>query len=244
MTTIRPVKTLAVLTLSWFLLLGVFYAFPDIDKSVSRYFFTSAACTATSGSAHCGFFPLSSVAWLENLRMVLFYLPVVLVIMLLASLLVPAWSKRISRPEACPRNRVLLLGVWLLDTGLVVNMLLKAFSGRPRPSDSTIFGGALHFVPAGDFSGACTSNCSFISGEAASAGWIFCLLLLLPARWRKIMFIPTLALSVGTACLRVAFGRHYFSDALLAWLSAFVVLALLASVFGWQQNDVIPQKKT
>ena len=70
------------------------------------------------------------------------------------------------------RGVILAVAAYLVSTILLVNGLLKAYSGRPRPVDATLFGGDLGFVPAGDFSGACMANCSFVSGEAAAAGWL------------------------------------------------------------------------
>ncbi|MEN9895310.1 MAG: hypothetical protein RIR97_1162, partial [Pseudomonadota bacterium] len=58
----------------------------------------------------------------------------------------------------------LLLASWVICTGLIVNLLLKAHSGRPRPVNTDLFGGTEMFMAAGSFGGSCQSNCSFISG--------------------------------------------------------------------------------
>jgi membrane-associated phospholipid phosphatase len=87
----------------------------------------------------------------------------------------------------------------------------------------------LDFVHAGSFAGKCVSNCSFISGEAASAGWLFCLIFLIPQPARSALSLPILAVSILIPTLRVAFGGHYLSDAVLGWLSSPVIfLALFA----------------
>jgi lipid A 4'-phosphatase len=238
MTEIYPIKPLRLLCVLWLATLFIFHDFPSLDIRISALFFASSACSSESAQAVCGLFPVATSPFFETVRKVLFYLPALLAIFILASLLIPNLDARFTWPEGSRRNRKIMLAVWIVDVGLIVNGLLKAYSGRPRPGDTLLFGGALPFVPAGDFSGTCTSNCSFISGEAASAGWIFCLLALLPAPWRRKLFVPVTIISAFTALLRVAFGRHFFSDALLGWLSAVCIFALAAVAFGWRTEEI------
>ncbi|MCD2171852.1 phosphatase PAP2 family protein [Rhizobium sp. C4] len=232
----RPYRSFWILTACWFVILIFFRLFPSIDIGFSRLFYSTSACPPGGVAGQCGMFALGEIPFFVFIRTVLYYLPVVAAIALVASLLVPALDRRLDWPEISRRNRLVALGAWLLDAGLIVNVLLKAYSGRPRPADTSIFSGSLPFVPAGSFSGACTSNCSFISGEAASAGWLFCLLALLPAHARRWVIWPVVTLSVLTALLRVFFGRHFLSDAILAWLSAIIVFELLAAIFGWSER--------
>src|SRR5690606_1953513 len=77
---------------------------------------------------------------------------------------------------------------------ILVNLLLKSFSGRPRPDETNLFAGDHTFMPAGSFAGQCDNNCSFVSGEAAGAGWVACLVPLLPARFRPFLAPPILAI--------------------------------------------------
>jgi membrane-associated phospholipid phosphatase len=112
-----------------------------------------------------------------------------------------------------------------IGCGVLVNLILKSFSGRPRPRNTLLFGGNLDFVQAGSFAGKCLKNCSFISGEASSAGWLFCLILLLPARWRLPVGLPLATISILIPTLRVLTGAHYLSDAVLGWLSSLVIFA-------------------
>ena len=121
-----------------------------------------------------------------------------------------------------------------LGSGLLVNGFLKAFWGRPRPRDTLFFGGHFDFVQAGSMAGKCLDNCSFVSGEAATAGWLFCLIWLFPQKWRPAIGIPIAAISIGLTLLRVAFGAHYLSDAVLGWLSSLVIFAgVVALTDGW-----------
>lgn len=234
----RPYRAFWILLAIWLSALVFFRLFPSIDSGFSSIFFSASTCKSNNGAAVCGLFPMGEVPFFIALRTFLYYLPPALAIALLVSLLVPALDRRLNWPEISRRNRIVAIAAWIVDVGLVVNLLLKEHSGRPRPADTTLFGGHLPFVPAGDFSGACTSNCSFISGEAASAGWLFCLLALTPPEARRWLFWPVLVLSVLTGLLRVFFGRHFLSDALLAWLSAVVVFELLAAVLGWSERHV------
>ena len=50
---------------------------------------------------------------------------------------------------------------------VVVNVFLKGLWGRARPNDVLDFGGSDVFTPWHNISNACTSNCSFVSGDAA-----------------------------------------------------------------------------
>lgn len=122
---------------------------------------------------------------------------------------------------------------------MLVNFILKSHWGRPRPLETIDFGGALHFVQAGSMAGECASNCSFVSGEAAGAGWLLCLLFLVPRPLRLVLFGPLAAISLLAPALRLAFGAHYLSDVILGWLSSFVVFAGVLALADSPQ----PEKK-
>jgi lipid A 4'-phosphatase len=63
------------------------------------------------------------------------------------------------------RGAVFLIATLALGPGLLVNVLLKEYWGRPRPIDVTEFGGQQQFVPWWSTKGECQSNCSFVSGD-------------------------------------------------------------------------------
>jgi membrane-associated phospholipid phosphatase len=104
------------------------------------------------------------------------------------------------------------------------------------------------FMAAGNFGGSCQSNCSFISGEAASAGWLLCVIPLLPPKFRRMLAAPLIAISLATPALRVAFGGHYLSDVMLGWLLSPIVFLALAGAWGkiieqnQHSNDPHPQE--
>lgn len=55
----------------------------------------------------------------------------------------------------------------VLGPVIIVNGILKQYSGRVRPRSIDVFGGDGTFSPFLDFTGMCSKNCSFSSGEAA-----------------------------------------------------------------------------
>lgn len=125
------------------------------------------------------------------------------------------------------RRAIWLVSCLLLGPGLLVNGLLKTHWGRPRPIATDLFGGEAPFQKAWVVSDWCDRNCSFVSGEASSAAWLVAAALLAPRRIRG----PATALAVlyafAISINRIAFGGHYLSDVLIAWLLCALVFAAL-----------------
>jgi lipid A 4'-phosphatase len=227
---------LALLVL-WLLLLAILHDFPAIDIQIQNLLYTYQYCPAGAPTGQrCGAFGLAQWPGISFLRNVFYVIPPILLALCLTVILLS------FRPMATPGLRALrhpltlLVSSWFISVVLIVNMFLKAYSGRPRPVQTDFFGGYLPFVPAGIFSDHCDSNCSFISGEAASAGWLLCFLPFLPRSWRPVTGTFILIISIATPALRVAMGGHYFSDALLGWLATPVVFAFLVGRFGWKNR--------
>jgi lipid A 4'-phosphatase len=115
----------------------------------------------------------------------------------------------------------------LLGPGLLVNGILKAYMGRPRPIQTTLFGGKVDFVPVWTYSKGCATNCSFVSGEASFGLFliIFAFWLSGTARWAAFGVIGLFGVAMSVN--RMAFGAHFLSDVLLAWsLTALVILLI------------------
>ncbi len=237
MQSVRPYYVATALFVLWWLLFALFYTYPQIDQEFTRLFFQSSACTGETGTI-CGSFPLSENLGLRIFRQFAYYLPPAIALGMLVWLVRNFKQRNEPHLQARHHNVSLIFWTWIINVLVIVNLGLKANSGRPRPYDTDLFGGQHVFAAAGDFSGACTVNCSFISGEAASAGWLMCLLLLLPVRYQKSAILPVLLFSLLIALLRAAFGGHYLSDISLGWLSSAVVCALLLSVFGWRKQPL------
>jgi lipid A 4'-phosphatase len=210
----------------WWVLLVVFHAFPQIDIAVSRYFFLVGTCKSSHVAADlCGDFPSRQKAFLETLRTIFFLLPYVVAVALLIMLIACYRHRGATFNAIRALNLKIGLASLLLGPGVIVNLILKEHSGRPRPIGTLDFGGTLDFMQAGSFAGKCLSNCSFVSGEAASAGWLLCLLVLIPQPARAGLLLPVLAVSILTPLMRLAFGAHFLSDVVLGWLLAVVVFA-------------------
>ncbi len=231
----RPTGLLLLAAMLWFGLLWLFHAFPALDLAVAGLFFEPAPCPAGAAPLQsCGTFPLGDKTWMIGLRYSFYYLPHA------AALIIIALTVR-ARRQGDFSGRIFIKRSWILLASLLlgpvilVNGLLKGWSGRPRPYDSLPFGGDTGFVAAGDFAGSCARNCSFISGEASGMGWLVCAAMLIPRPWRAIVFPPLLAMTMLASSMRVMFGGHYASDALLGWLSSIVVFLLLAVIAGWPQ---------
>lgn len=157
-----------------------------------------------------------------------------------------------GRPVAGIGGRKLLAawGTLLLAVGLIVNLLLKNGFGRPRPEDSDVFGGTLPYIPAWTPGGACSDNCSFVSGDVAFAfmGVAFALWLP-PGRARWLALGATALLGLFTGAMRMLTGNHYPTDVLFAaLLTSLTALVLhdalvdqqvpLRPVPGWLRNGV------
>jgi len=109
--------------------------------------------------------------------------------------------------------------------GLIVNFLFKNHWGRPRPFQTLDAGRGDTYVLPGTISDQCDTNCSFVSGDVAAAFWMFWFVPLLPQKWRRPGFITVSIFAMGMSLMRVAQGRHYLSDVIVAALISLFVIA-------------------
>ncbi len=233
----RPVTWFVSLFALWWILLGVFYAFPQIDLWAAKAFFRESGCALGSADLRtCGYFPAAREPVLIFVRKFYFYVPIA-VAMVIILLMIRNFQHHGATYDATRTRRysVALLSS-ILGPYLLVNLILKTISGRPRPYETDLFGGTHAFASAGTLDGSCLSNCSFISGEAAGAGWLACLIVLLPPRLRVIFGPVILMLCLVSPYLRVAFGGHYLSDVTLGFLSSCVVYAAVAVYYETQKE--------
>jgi membrane-associated PAP2 superfamily phosphatase len=137
-------------------------------------------------------------------------------------------------PQLPGRAAVFLVLSLALGPGLLVNGLLKEHWGRPRPASVTEFGGGKTYVDWWNPGGACDHNCSFISGEAATAAWMLGPAMLAPPPWRAAAIGAAVLFTATMAGLRVAAGAHFFTDAVFAVLSTvLILLAMHALIYRW-----------
>ena len=90
-------------------------------------------------------------------------------------------------------------------------LILKDHWGRPRPVMIDVFGGDQPYVAVWQITDFCSSNCSFVAGEASSAIWLaVALALVVPAVARR---RPSRRRRSSTPLLlslnRIAFGGHF-----------------------------------
>lgn len=222
-----PIVQIALLVL---LVSLVFLALPGIDIWFSRLYY----------DPEFGF-PMSRLAAFTGLRSLTRVLLVVIVIVLIAAVVIKLL--RPTRPTPIrPGDIVFLLSTLAIGPGLIVNAFFKEFWGRPRPETVDLFGGELPFVTVWRISDHCLSNCSFVSGEAAAAIWLVAVALVAPRGWRKLALLLAVVVAVLLSLNRVAFGRHFLSDVLLAWGLTLLVIAVVHRIVvehppAWLAND-------
>jgi lipid A 4'-phosphatase len=198
-----------------------FLAFPRIDLMVSGLFYRGDGVFIGQS--------LNGIKFARSAFATLFYCSIAVT---LAGMLITRIGLRTWLQLAFPQW--LYLAICLaVGPGLVANVILKDHFGRPRPKQVIEFGGSKSFAPALIPSEQCASNCSFISGEAASTFLPFyaaCAVLPQAAPW---------LLAVGTLCgmasglVRVAQGAHFLSDIVFAAVCmAITAVCVHSAMFG------------
>lgn len=234
----RP-RVAIVLVAVTLLLTVLFYLVPAIDIAVSSLFFRQEPCAPEVAKTICGTFPALSDTTLNDIRDFFHQMPIVIAVLLLLT----AVSISLRRDKSLQRLATgiyVALAALIVNSLFIVNLWLKSYSGRPRPEQTDLFGGSLPFVRAGEFTDFCASNCSFISGESSAAFWLVGVAALFPPQWRARALGVALVMATLAGGLRVAFGGHYFSDAVIAAVASvatFAVLAALAKAFGLGGTD-------
>jgi membrane-associated PAP2 superfamily phosphatase len=132
------------------------------------------------------------------------------------------------------RAIVFLLTTLILSAGILTNLAFKSYWGRPRPVVVSEFNGDMTFVPWWDPRGGCGRNCSFFSGEGATAFWTYAPAALTPPAWRPAAFAAATLFGIITGGLRMAFGGHFFTDVAAAGLVTFIVVWLAHGlIYRW-----------
>jgi membrane-associated phospholipid phosphatase len=203
------------LTLALTLLTGILFGLaPELDLAAARLFWREGA----------GFLGVTPTG--EMLRSIFYEAP-----FWIGGAFVFGWGlRRLGLPQIwLPSGRaILFLALSLaLGPGLLVNLVLKEHSHRPRPVQTQEMGGKWEFRPWYRFDGQCQRNCSFVSGEAASAFWTVAPALLTPPPVRPFAVAAALTFGATTSALRMAFGGHYLSDVLLAGLFTLLITLTL-----------------
>ena len=204
----------------------LFGIFPELDLKLAGLFYD-----ATTHSFPLKLNALAAIAR-DGAMWIAWALAAPALIALVAKLIRPDRPLLISG-----RAIVFLLATLLLSAGVLTNLTFKSYWGRPRPVVVTQFNGPDQFVAWWDPRGACARNCSFFSGEGATAFWTYAPAALTPPAWRPLAFAAATLFGVVTSVLRMAFGGHFFTDVAAAGLVTFLVIWLAYGyIYRWPQT--------
>lgn len=138
-----------------------------------------------------------------------------------------------------------LLLMLVIGVGLVVHVGLKDHWGRARPQDTQVFNGPHRFTPPLQPSNQCQTNCSFVSGHAAT-GFALLGLGILGSRRRRVQWLfIAMASGVLIGLVRIAVGRHFLSDVLfggaLLWTLGLVIRWVWVRWIGMRRRSRLPR---
>ena len=206
------------------LVIGLLFGiFPELDLKLAALFYDPGTRS----------FPLKLDAFAAFARDAAMWIAWAFALPALAAIVVKLL--RPDRPMLIPgRAAVFLLVTMLLSAGILTNLTFKSHWGRPRPVVVTQFNGPLKFKPWWDPRGDCGRNCSFFSGEGATAFWTYAPAALTPPAWRPLAYAAATLFGITTSVLRMAFGGHFFTDVAAAGLVSFLVIWLAyAWIYRW-----------
>ena len=206
------------------LVIGLLFGiFPELDLKLAALFYDPATRSFPLKSDAVAAFARDGAMW------VAWALALPALVAIVVKLLRP------DRPMLIPgRAAVFLLVTILLSAGVLTNLTFKSYWGRPRPMMVTEFNGPWQFVPYWDPRGECGRNCSFFSGEGATAFWTYAPAVLTPPAWRPLAYAAATLFGITTSVLRMAFGGHFFTDVAAAGLVSFLVIWLAyAWIYRW-----------
>jgi lipid A 4'-phosphatase len=204
----------------------LFGIYPELDLKLAALFYDPAIKS----------FPLKFNTLAAILRDVVMWISWGLALPAIVALAI-----KLARPDRplliSGRAIVFLLATLILSAGILTNLGFKSYWGRPRPVVVTQFNGDMTFVPWWDPRGACGRNCSFFSGEGATAFWTYAPAALAPPAWRPLAYAAATLFGAITSLLRMAFGGHFFTDVAAAGLVTFLVIWLAhGAIYRWRQT--------
>jgi lipid A 4'-phosphatase len=192
----------------------LFAAVPELDMIVSRLFWTESTG-----------FGLGKNGLLLLVRDTNRPLPWVVVGIMMVLMLAARFIHRMKHPPS-PHKILYVITFFAVGPGLAVH-LIKSVVGRARPRSVLEFGGNSVFTPPWELTDQCSHNCSFVSGEAASAFALLTLVVFIGPK-RAPFYLAAMGVVVFVFSFnRVMFGAHFLSDVLLAWNVMWVLAILL-----------------
>ena len=103
---------------------------------------------------------------------------------------------------------------------IFINLILKNLWGRARPGDVLQLGGKETFTSWFEYSNACSTNCSFVSGDA-SVGFSIIILYFIT---KKVIFINlSIIFGLLLGIIRIIAGGHFLSDIIFAGLIVILI---------------------
>ncbi|MDY8109250.1 phosphatase PAP2 family protein [Fulvimarina sp. 2208YS6-2-32] len=210
----KPDRLIVAFSIGILAVSAFFWVFPDVDLVVSRWFFSSSDGFSLSDN--------SSLQWLRNSSP---WILAGIIVVILARIFRDAINGALTWTRV--RTPIWLLSGLVLGPGLIVNGLLKEHWGRPRPRQVDVFGGDAVHQMVWVISDWCDRNCSFVSGEASSSAWLVAAALVTPQPVRLAATAMALVYAGLLSLNRIAFGGHFLSDVILAWLICGLVFAIL-----------------
>src|SRR6478752_2456519 len=173
-------RTVLLVALTLALVIGLlFVIYPELDLKLAALFYDAAARS----------FPLKLNALAAVARDGAMWIAWGLALPAIVALVI-----KLARPDkpllVSGRAIVFLLVTLALSAGVLTNLTFKSYWGRPRPVVVTQFNGPDQFVPWWDPRGSCGRNCSFFSGEGATAFWTYAPAALTPPAWRPLAVDP------------------------------------------------------
>lgn len=218
-----------------FLSLALFAKAPNVDLIFSQRYYTPEAGFFQGGN------PLVQALYQ--------YTPVVgntlLVLSALLALGAP-WLARLARRRGREATAGLLLGLWrrtaiavvcvaTLSSGLIVELGLKNFMGRPRPVQTVEFGGDQPFHAAFERGPNPGSHRSFISGHATAGFTLITLGLFCGRTWRRRWMLIGLTAGALVGLGRIMQGGHFLSDVVFSFYAVWLSCELVA--FGMRRFE-------
>src|SRR3954465_4040835 len=206
----------------------VFGIFPELDLRLSALFYDSATKSFPLKFNTLAAFARDAAMWIA---------------WAIALPAIAAIAIKLLRPDRrlliSGRAIVFLLTTLILSAGILTNLGFKSYWGRPRPVVVAQFNGPEAFVAWWDPRGTCGRNCSFFSGEGATAFWTYAPAALTPPAWRPLAYTAATLFGITTSVLRMAFGGHFFTDVAIAGLVTFLVIWLAyACIYRWRRTSL------
>jgi lipid A 4'-phosphatase len=226
-------RTGLLVALALALVVGLLFGiYPELDLKFASWFYDE-----TARSFPLKFNRLAAIAR-DGAMVIAWGLALPAVIALIVKLVRP------DRPLLMSgRAVVFLLLTLILSAGVLTNLTFKSYWGRPRPVVVSQFNGDQAFVAWWDPRGTCARNCSFFSGEGATAFWAYAPATLAPPPWRPLSYAAATVFGVTTSGLRMAFGGHFFTDVAIAGLVTFLVIWLAYGyIYRWSRTRLSDER--